>query len=401
MIVGAGAAGLGVAEAARSLGHEGSIVLVGDEPHEPYDRPPLSKQFLSGAWEADRLPLRDRATLDGLGIDLRLGSRAGAVDSEARSVTLADGMTISYDALVVATGVTANRLPFGHGLSGVHVLRDLADAARLREGLLGARSLVVIGAGFLGAEVAAVARELDVAVALVDPLPFPLVRVLGSTIGAALADKHRAHGVDLRCGVGVRDITGEDGRVSAVELDDGTRVEADVVLVAIGSKPAVDWLAGSSVPLGRRGVDPVDGVLCDGQGRALPDVYAAGDVAAWWDARVGFRHRVEHRLTAAEQGRIVAQALLRPDEAAPEPPVPYFWSDQYDLKLQVYGLPGEKLDFAVVEGDIASGRFIAVYGRDGVLSAALGCGMPRQLRAWRQAVAEARPWPNILEGATA
>ena len=401
MIVGAGAAGLGAAEAARSLGHEGSILLVGDEPHVPYDRPPLSKQFLSGTWEADRLALRDRATLDGLGIDLRLGARARAVDSEARSITQADGTRIDYDALVVTTGVTANRLPFGHGLRGVHVLRDIADAARLRDDLAEARALVVIGAGFLGAEVAAVARELDVAVTLVDPLPFPLVRVLGPTVGAALAGRHRDHGVDLRCGVGVRDIVGEDGRVSAVELDDGTRIAADAVLVAIGSKPAVDWLAGSSVPLGRRGVDPVDGVLCDGRGRALPDVYAAGDVAAWWDARVGFRHRVEHRLTAAEQGRIVAHALLRPDEPAPEPPMPYFWSDQYDLKLQVYGLPGEKLDFAVVEGDIASGRYIAVYGRDGVLSAALGCGMPRQLRAWRQAVAEARPWQDILGGATA
>jgi len=179
----------------------------------------------------------------------------------------------------------------------------------------------------------------------------------------------------------VRDIVGEDGRVSAVELSDGTRVEADVVLVAIGSKPAVDWLEGSSVPLGRRGADPVDGVLCDGRGRALPAVYAAGDVAAWWDARVGFRHRVEHRLTAAEQGRIVAQAIVRPDQSAPEPPVPYFWSDQYDLQLQVYGLPGEKHDFAVVEGDLTSGRYIAVYGRDGVLSAVLG---------WRHAASAPR-----------
>ncbi|MDX6345852.1 MAG: hypothetical protein QOF84_642 [Streptomyces sp.] len=388
VVVGASAAGLATAQSARTQGYDGEIVLVGEEPEEPYDRPPLSKQLLSGDWEPDRLTLRPRADLDKLALDLRLGVRASAVDTAARTVALADGSALTYDALVIATGVTPARLPYGHDLRGVHVLRGLGDALRLRAELRAGRRLVVIGAGFLGAEVAAVARGLGVAVTLVDPLPLPLVRVLGAEVGGMLAEVHRGHGVDLRCGTGVLALHGHGGRVREVELDDGTAVPADAVLVAIGSKPAVGWLAGSGIPLG-------DGVLCDERGQALPGVFAVGDVAAWRDARSGRHRRVEHRMTATDHGRIVGRALAG-TAAAESPLVPYFWSDQYDLKLQSYGLPGADREFAVVEGSLAERRFVAVYnghaGEEDIVHAVVGSGMPRQLRAWRQAVVEAAPW---------
>ncbi|GHH85250.1 pyridine nucleotide-disulfide oxidoreductase [Streptomyces sulfonofaciens] len=398
VIVGASVSGLTVAETAREEGHTGEIVLVGDETRIPYDRPPLSKQLLSGEWEAERLTLRDQAALDGLGLDLRLGTRARSADAEARTVTLDDGSVLDYGTLVIATGVVPNRLPDGHGLRGVHVLHDIEDALRLREALRSAQRLVVVGAGFLGAEVAAVARKLGLTVTLVDPLPQPLVGALGETVGAMLADVHREHGVDVRCGVAVRALVGDGGAVCGVALDDGTQVPADTVLVAVGSRPAVQWLEGSGVPLGRRGADGCDGVLCDGRGMALPGVYAVGDVAAWWDARAGRRHRVEHRLTAAEQARIVGRGLVRPT-AQVEPPVPFFWSDQYDLKLQVFGLPAPSHDFHLLSGSLAERRFVAAYAADGVVQAVVGCNMARQLRSWRPAVASATPVGEVLRTA--
>jgi 3-phenylpropionate/trans-cinnamate dioxygenase ferredoxin reductase subunit len=390
VVVGASAAGLTTAQSARTHGYDGEIVLVGQEPEEPYDRPPLSKQLLSGDWEPDRLTLRPRADLDKLALDLRLGVRASAVDTTTRTVALADGSALTYDTLVIATGVIPTRLPYGHDLGGVHVLRGLGDALRLRAELRAGGPLVVIGAGFLGAEVAAVARGLGLCVTLVDPMPLPLLRAMGAQVGGVLADVHRGHGVDLRCGTGVRALHGRGGRVARVELDDGTHVPADTVLVAIGSKPAVNWLTGSGIPLG-------DGVLCDERGQVTPGVFAVGDVAAWRDARTGRHQRVEHRMTATDHGRTVGRALagVTADDA---PLVPYFWSDQYDLRLQSYGIPGADRDFTVVEGSLAKRRFVAVYGggagEEHVVRAVVGCGMPRQLRTWRQAVADAAPWPR-------
>ncbi|MFJ2832832.1 NAD(P)/FAD-dependent oxidoreductase [Streptomyces sp. NPDC087263] len=390
VVVGASAAGLTTAQSARTQGYTGEIVLVGEEPEEPYDRPPLSKQLLSGDWEPDRLTLRPRADLDKLALDLRLGVRASAVDTAARTVALADGSSLTYDTLVIATGVTPARLPFGHDLGGVHILRGLRDALRLRTELRTARRLVVIGAGFLGAEVAAVARGLGVDVTLADPQPLPLLRALGAEVGGMLADVHRDNGVDLRCGTGVRALHGREGRVREVELDDGTTVPADAVLVAIGSKPEVGWLAGSGIPLG-------NGVLCDEHGQVLPGVFAVGDVAAWRDPRTGRHHRVEHRMTATDHGRIVGRALAgtAPTET---PLIPYFWSDQYDLKLQSYGLPSADREFTVVEGSLAERRFVAVYGgstgEENVVRAVVASGMPRQLRTWRQSVVDTAPWPR-------
>ncbi|MFF5360351.1 NAD(P)/FAD-dependent oxidoreductase [Streptomyces scabiei] len=372
VVVGASAAGLAAAETLRREGYDGTLTLVGDEPHAPYDRPPLSKQLLGARWESDRLALRTPAHLDGLGLDLRLGTAATGLDLDRRRVRLADGDALPYDALVIATGVRPRRLPG----EGAHVLRTLDDALTLRERLTPVTRLVVVGAGFLGAEAAAVARRLGVEVTLLEPAPVPLAHAVGAEVGAVLARAHLEHGVDLRTGVPVTEVT-EDG----VRLADGTTVEADEVLVAIGSLPNTEWLAGSGLPVG-------DGVLCDRYCEAAPQVYAAGDVARWHNPLFGTSMRVEHRTNAAEQGMAVARNLLAPGERRPFAPVPYFWSDQYDLKVQAYGVLRGHDEVAVVEGDLAERRFVAVYRAGERVTGVLAAGMPpKTVRRWRQAVA--------------
>ncbi|KFG06250.1 NAD(P)/FAD-dependent oxidoreductase [Streptomyces scabiei] len=372
VVVGASAAGLAAAETLRREGYDGTITLVGDEPHAPYDRPPLSKQLLAARWESDRLALRTPAHLDGLGLDLRLGTAATGLDLDGRRVRLSDGDALPYDALVIATGVRPRRLPG----EGAHVLRTLDDALTLRERLTPGTRLVVVGAGFLGAEAAAVGRGLGVEVTLLEPAPVPLAHAVGAEVGAVLARAHLEHGVDLRTGVPVTEVT-EDG----VRLADGTTVEADEVLVAIGSLPNTEWLAGSGLPVG-------DGVLCDRYCEAAPHVYAAGDVARWHNPLFGTTMRVEHRTNAAEQGMAVARNLLAPGERRPFAPVPYFWSDQYDLKVQAYGVLRGHDEVAVVEGDLAERRFVAVYRAGERVTGVLAAGMPpKTVRRWRQAVA--------------
>jgi 3-phenylpropionate/trans-cinnamate dioxygenase ferredoxin reductase subunit len=388
VIVGAAAAGLAVAEAARSTGYGGQLVMVGEEEHRPYDRPPLSKQVLLGEWSAERIALRGDTELGKLGLDLRLGVPASGLDTDTRELVLADDSRIAFDALVVSTGVRARRLPGAPDARNVHVLRGLDDAVALREQLTPGARLVVIGAGVLGAEVAAVATRLRATVTLVDPLPVPMTRVVGAEVGEFVAGLHREHGVDVRCGVGVRRLRALGEQVEAVELEDGTLVPADVVLVAIGAVPAVDWLRGSAVPLGgRRPEEGAGGVLCAAGGRAIEGVYAAGDVAAWRTPDGDGYLRVEHRLNATEQGRAVAKSIVDP-AFRHVPAVPYFWSDQYDVKIQSFGLPGPEDEFVVIDGSLAERRFVGAYLRDGVVTGALGAGMPRRLRAWRARVGE-------------
>lgn len=327
VVVGASVAGVTAVETLRRKGFEGALTLIGDEMHLPYDRPPLSKQVLTGALEADRVIVRDHAALDDLHVDRKLGSRAVALDMNHRAVELADGQHVLFDGLIIATGITPRYLPVGHELAGVHVLRTIEDALTLRTQLRPGRRLVVIGAGFLGCEVAAVARDAGLHVAIVDPLPAPMLRQLGMDIGLHAAELHRQRGVDLRCGVAVHRLLG-DAAVTGVELETGTVLDADVVLVAIGSTPATDWLTGSGLTID-------NGVVCDATCRAAPGIYAAGDVARWWHDTVGAYVRVEHRMNATEQAIAAATNLLGAD--APFTPVPYFWTDQYDVKIQAYG----------------------------------------------------------------
>ena len=373
VVVGASAAGLTTAEALRREGFAGLITLVGDELHLPYDRPPLSKQVLLGTWEPERTAFRDDATYQRLEIGLRLGATATGVDLDARTVSLASGDRVPYDRLVIATGVRPLRLEQGHDLRGVHVLRTLDDTLALRAALAGSTSVAVVGAGFLGSEAAAAARTLGKEVTLVDLVPVPLSRQFGDELGGWIGDLHRDHGVTLRTGVGVRKLLGDEA-VTGLELADGTTVTADVVLVAIGSKPATDWLAASGVPLD-------DGVLCDTTCQAVPGVYAAGDVARWHNERFGVSMRVEHRMNATEQGMAVAKNIT----GYPKPftPIPYFWTDQFDARIQAYGIFPPDAKMTVAQGDPATRKLIAHYHHDGDLVGVLGWNMPRELRAAR------------------
>ncbi|MEV0288918.1 FAD-dependent oxidoreductase [Kribbella sp. NPDC050820] len=384
VVVGASVAGVTVVETLRRRGFDGSISLVGDEPHAPYDRPPLSKQILTGAWAADRVTFRDAASLDRLRVDLWLGTRAVGLDLGERTVEFHDRERLSFDGLVIATGVVPRRLPAGHDLAGVHVLRTVGDALALRTQLHPGRRLVVIGAGFLGCEVAAAARKLGMQVCIVDPLPVPMVRQLGEDVGRHVASLHRDHGVDIHCGVAVRRLLG-DCKVTGVELATGAVLDADLVLVAIGSTPATDWLTGSGLTLN-------DGVVCDATCRAAPGVYAAGDVARWWHDTLGAHIRVEHRMNATEQAIAAATNLLGAD--APFTPVPYFWTDQYDARIQAYGTFPPNCSVAIVRGDPDERRFIAHYIHDDRITGVLAWNMPKGLRAERahigQSVADAR-----------
>jgi len=374
VIVGASAAGLTTAEALRRAGYPGRITMIGEERHLPYDRPPLSKQVLAGAWEPARVALRDETAYTKLELGLRLGVAATGLDLSARVVRLADGETVPYSDLVIATGVRPRRLD--SDLARVHVLRTLDDTLALRADLAGARSVLVIGAGFLGTETAAAATQLGIAATIVDPLPVPMARQFGPEVGGFVADLHRAHGVTLLTGVGVAQLYGSD-HVHGVELTDGRKIEADVVVVAIGSAPATQWLADSGLAI-------EDGVLCDEFCRAAPHVYAAGDVARWRNPLFERVMRVEHRMNATEQAVAVAANLLgRPTSFAP---APYFWTDQFDVKIQAYGIFPDGAEMLIAHGDPTEGKFVAHYRENGVVVGVLGWNMPRQLRTDRALV---------------
>jgi 3-phenylpropionate/trans-cinnamate dioxygenase ferredoxin reductase subunit len=379
-VVGASLAGLRAAETLRAEGHGGPVVLVGAEPHLPYDRPPLSKQFLAGTWGLDRVLLRPSEKVTALGLDLRLGHRAEALDVEGHTVELDDGSTLRFDGLVLATGAHPRPLPGAAPLSGVHVLRTLEDSLAIGVAARrpGAR-VVVVGAGFIGSEVAATCRGLGARVTVVEALAQPLARVLGAEMGAACGALHVDHDVELLTEVGVSALRSTDGggAVNGVELDDGRVLDADAVVIGIGVVPTTRWLEGS-------GLEIANGVVAQSTLHVADDVVVAGDMARWFDQGVGAHIRIEHWTNAAEQGVVAARNLLagRAD-ASPYVPVPYFWSDQYDVKIQVIGHPSPDDDVVVVDGSVSERRFVAVYGRAGRLTAALGFSRPRQLMAYR------------------
>jgi NADPH-dependent 2,4-dienoyl-CoA reductase/sulfur reductase-like enzyme len=383
-IVGASLAGMRAATTLREQGFSGSITVVGDEPHPPYDRPPLSKHFLAGKWDEARIALVASDKLDALSLDLRLGHKAVFFDSDAHEVELDDGSRVRFDKALVATGSHPRLLPGTELSPSVMTLRTLDDSRRLASLICPGSRIVVVGGGFIGSEVAATAIGLGADVTVLEALEVPLGRVLGLEVGSACAALHRDHGVDVRTGTGVAGVTeGDDG--ARVALADGATIESDVVVVGIGIVPTVDWLVGS-------GLEIDDGVVVDSTLHATDDVLAAGDVARWPDLQYGVTVRSEHWTNAAEQGAVAAHNLLA-GRAAAEPyrPVPYIWSDQYDIKIQVLGSPRPDDTVEVVDGSIEEGRFVAVYGRQNLLTAAVGFGRPRQLMGFR---------PLIIEGAT-
>lgn len=379
VVAGGGVAGLAAADTLRRKGFDGSIDVLAAEPHRPYDRPPLSKQVLSSGWDLDRITLRVSPELAARVAVWHLGDPAAALDVGSRHVVTRDGRTLSWDGLVIATGSRPRRLPFGHEFPNTVVLRTIDDALALRSALAAARHVTVIGAGFLGCEVAAAARAADVEVDLVDTLGAPMARHLGPLVSGRLALLHQQHGVSLRMGVGVSAIEGRD-RAERVLLDDGSVVETDLVVVAVGSQPDVGWLAGSGLP-----VD--DGVVCDSALRVAPGVVAAGDVASWFNPEFGTRMRVEHRTNAGEQGAAAAASLL--GGAEPYSAVPYFWSHQWDVRINAYGHFAAAESLEVVAGSVEEGRFAAVLDAgDGGPVAGLTWNMPQQGAAVRASVLE-------------
>ncbi|KAA0110287.1 NAD(P)/FAD-dependent oxidoreductase [Mycolicibacterium sp. P1-5] len=384
LIVGGGLAATRTAEQLRKSEYAGPITIVSDEVHLPYDRPPLSKDVLHA--DLDDVALKPAEFYTENDITLQLGSAVTSLDTAAQTVTLADGSVLGYDELVIATGLVPKRIPSFPDLEGIRVLRSLDDALALRTHAARARQAVIIGAGFIGCEVAASLRKLGVEVALVEPQPAPLASVLGEQVGNLVTRLHRAEGVDVRPGIGVAEVRGEDGHVSAVVLSDGSELPADLVVVGIGSRPATDWLEGSGVA-----VD--NGVVCDEAGRtSAPNVWALGDAASWRDA-TGHQARVEHWSNVAEQARVIVPSMLGQD-APSVIVVPYFWSDQYDVKIQCLGEP-EATDIVHIVADDGR-KFLAFYERDGVVAGVVGGGMPGKVMKVRGKIASGAPISDVL-----
>lgn len=383
VIVGGGLAATRTAEQLRKADYTGPLTIVSNEAHLPYDRPPLSKEVLRS--EIDDVTLKPREFYDENNITLRLGSAATSLDTAAQTVTLGDGTVLGYDELVIATGLVPRRIPAFPDLDGIRVLRSFDESLALRTHASSAHRAVVVGAGFIGCEVAASLRGMGVDVALVEPQPTPLALVLGEQVGELVARLHRAEGVDVRTGVGVAEVHGE-GHVETVVLTDGSELTADLVVVGIGSRPATEWLDGSGIA-----VD--NGVICDAAGRtSAPNVWALGDVASWQDP-TGHQVRVEHWSNVAEQARVVVPSMLGRDTPT-NAVVPYFWSDQYDVKIQCLGEPHGTDIVHLVEDD--GRRFLAFYERDGVVAGVVGGGMPGKVMKSRAKIAAGAPISDVL-----
>lgn len=369
VIVGASLAGLRTAQELRKEGYDGAITLLGDEPTAPYDRPPLSKGFLAGKDSAESISLCADDEIKSQGIDLVVGTKAVGLDPERRVVSVATGDSVPFDNLVVATGAGCIRPPWFRPLTGVHELRTLADAQALQHAFQGIRSLVVVGGGFVGTEVAATARALGISVTMVLRESAPLVATLGGEVGAAITALHEANGVHVRPLSEVESLVG-DHSVAGVRLADGTVIAADAVLVAVGVRPHVEWLRGTDV-YDRRGV------RVDRDGRASARVWAAGDVV---------QNSKGHWAAAVAHARTVAAAIVG-KPASPISVPDYFWSDQYTHKVQVLGHIDPESTLGSVHGSLAAMSFVGAYGSADKISGALLIDQPKHLGRMRQLVA--------------
>jgi NADPH-dependent 2,4-dienoyl-CoA reductase/sulfur reductase-like enzyme len=378
VVVGASLAGLRAVEALRRRGFDGTITWIGAELHLPYDRPPLSKQILRGEWPADRAALK--ANYDALAVDLRLGRRATALSPGEHIVTLDDGSRVSYDGLVIATGAHARKLP-GAPTRGVHVLRTLDDALAIHAALAAKPRIAIVGAGFVGLEVAASCRGLGLDVTVVDIADVPLAHAVGHDFGVAITELHRSRGVVMKTGVAVERFIGHDA-VEGLVLTDGTTVPADLVVVGIGVVPETAWLDGSGVTVDR-------GVVCDDRCRTnVPGIVACGDVARAPNTLFDEVMRVEHWSNAVDQAAIAVGGLLDGDAAPTNGAVPYFWSDQYELKFQFAGRIAPTDEIRVVQGSVSEKNLVALYGRAGRLRGVLTVNQPVPFLKNRKALSE-------------
>lgn len=377
VIVGGGVAGFTTAEALREFGDERPITIVAAESRAPYNRPPLSKQVLTGEWEADDATIAAPDRIAELGIEFVTGVAATGIRPADHIIETANG-PLEFETLVIASGVRSRQPAFERSLSGVHTLRTMTDAVAIRSDAAIAERVLVVGSGILGSEIAAGIRKVGAHVALVGRSQELRFGQVGALLSDSLIALHRAHDVDLRLGNEVVGLTGDERVVGAV-LSDGSTVPADLVVVATGSLPNTEWL-GAAVPVG-------DGVLCDADGRVASGIFAVGDVAAWATLD-GTHERVEHQQSAIEQARHVASQIAG---AAPEPPLaPFFWSELHGSRIQAYGRFGTQ-PLEIVAGDVQSARFVAASVRDGIPTGIVGWSLPRAFREARSSVDNAVP----------
>jgi NADPH-dependent 2,4-dienoyl-CoA reductase/sulfur reductase-like enzyme len=390
VVVGAGVAGIRAAEALREEGYDGALTIVGAERQAPYHRPPLSKKLLTGEVHRAGVDLAPQFDLDAR---VLRGASAIKLDLSSRSVHLRDGnqdLSAQFDGLVIASGAVPRKWPGGPVPEGVLMLRTVEDCLAIRKRLTSRPRVAVVGGGFIGAEVAASCRSMGLDVVLIEKATSPLLAALGKELAPRWAELHRDHGVDVRVGIGVDAFVG-NGHVEAVRLDDNSQVPADIVIVGLGVTPATDWLAGS-------GLRVDDGVICDATGAAQRStgdvpVVAAGDVARWWHPLYERHLRTEHWDDAGRQGAAAARTLLvGPDRAEAYDDVPYFWSDQYDVKVQMLGVPTDYDAVEIVEGDPGGWEFVAAYGRGGHTIAVLGT-IRNRVSAYRDAISKRAEFP--------
>jgi NADPH-dependent 2,4-dienoyl-CoA reductase/sulfur reductase-like enzyme len=386
LIIGASVAGVRTAQSLRTRGYMGQIAIVGEERHRPYDKPPLSKEMLSADGGAP-IPLLSDEELERLDVDLRLGTRATGLDLARRQVLTATGEALDFDDLVIATGVKARTLPGADELMGVFTLRTADDASAIHASLAAASRILVVGAGFIGAEVASAATKRGVQVTMVEPQPVPMAHLLGAEVGAMLATLHTINGVEMYTDVGVSGFLGADA-VTGVRLTDGRQLKADLVVVGIGAAPATEWLTSSGLRI-------QDGVVCDSRLRALgaDRVYAAGDVARWESPFVAEPVRIEHWTNAQEHAELVATTILGLDPPPAQPA--YVWSDQYGHRIQIVGRPSTGAEVRIT-GDVHGGDLSAVYlDAEERVVGALVMDNPRTTVKCRRAVARGARFEDI------
>ncbi|WP_427869777.1 NAD(P)/FAD-dependent oxidoreductase [Leucobacter luti] len=391
VVVGASLAGIRAAEEARASGWEGPITLVGDEPHAPYDRPSLSKEFLAEGLDPEPQPLAAPEWYAERGVELALGERATALDP-ARGVLTTTAGEREFSRAVIATGSAPVRLPGTEGLAGVVSLRTQEDAAEVRRALDARAKIAVIGGGFIGAEVASAARKRGLSPTIIEGAPVPLVRAVGEEMGGVLAQLHAQHGTDLRCGIGVSGFIGDE-RVEAVTLADGSLVEADLVVVGIGTRPTTGWLEGS-------GLELENGLVCDSSLRSsAPNVWAAGDIANWHNPLFGRQMRIEHFTAAAEQGARAGRNAALEHDPLPYATVPYFWSDWYGHRIQFAGVATP--EFEVVSGGLDEAHFVVLYRDGDRLAGVLTLNGQRHVMKYRKRIADGGLFADALAFAAA
>ncbi len=395
VVIGASLAGLRAVEGARKAGFDGKITLIGSERHLPYDRPPLSKSYLDppNGSPAKTPTYRSLQILrTQLGAELLLGCTATGLDVDRKLIQLGN-RSVTYDAAVIATGACARELPALKGqLAGVHTLRTIDDAEAVRRAFDRGARTVVVGAGFIGSEIASAARKRGLDVTLVEASPTPLVRAVGQEMGEVCATLHQLHGVRLLCGVTVTKMLGSD-RVEQVVLSDGSVLPADLIIVGVGADPATDWLKKS-------GLEIDDGVVCDETLCSGERVYAAGDVARWHNGLFGRSMRLEHWTAAAEQGTVAARNAVDPGAGKPYRTVPYFWSDWYDCRIQFVGISDADEVYIVTGSLDRDPKFLALYRQGDRIVGAFAINNQSVIMKYRRMIAEHARWEDALALAT-